>query len=85
MTPVLIESQSEFDKHFSTLASEPLLAVDTEFFRETTYFPHLGLVQVANSKMVACIDPLAFDSRDCIASLLLNKDIQSISFLFARY
>ena len=47
MNPVLIESQTEFDKHFSTLASEPLLAVDTEFFRETTYFPHLGLVQVA--------------------------------------
>lgn len=78
MKPVLIESQAEFDKHFSDLSSEALLAVDTEFFRETTYFPHLGLVQVANSKIVACIDPLGFDARESIASILLNKDITKV-------
>lgn len=78
MNPVLIENQTQFDKHFSTLSSESLLAVDTEFFRETTYFPHLGLIQVANAKIVACIDPLAFDARDSIASLFLNPDITKV-------
>ena len=78
MIPVFIESQIEFDKHFADLSSEALLAVDTEFFRETTYFPHLGLVQVANSKIVACIDPIAFDAKDSIAALLLNPNITKV-------
>lgn len=78
MKPILIESQNEFDQHYPALSSEPHLAVDTEFFREVTYFPHLGLVQVANSKIVACIDPLAFDARSSIASLLLNPDITNV-------
>jgi len=78
MKPVLIERQTEFDDHFPALSSEALLAVDTEFFRETTYFPHLGLVQVANAKIVACIDPLAFDAREAIASLLLDPDITKV-------
>ena len=78
MNPVFIESQEQFDQHYEALVSEDLLAVDTEFFRETTYFPHLGLVQAANSKIVACIDPLAFDARDSIASLLLNTEITKV-------
>lgn len=78
MNPVFIENQQQFDQHFNELSSESILAVDTEFFRETTYFPHLGLVQVANSKIVACIDPLAFDAKASIASLLLNQDITKV-------
>jgi ribonuclease D len=41
------------------LASEKFVTVDTEFLRETTYYPKLCLVQIAGEHDAALIDPLA--------------------------
>jgi ribonuclease D len=41
------------------LASAPFIAVDTEFMRETTYWPKLCLIQAASADDAAVIDPLA--------------------------
>jgi ribonuclease D len=41
------------------LKGQPFIAVDTEFMRETTYWPKLCLIQVASPETEACIDPLA--------------------------
>jgi ribonuclease D len=41
------------------LEKAPFIAVDTEFMRETTYWPKLCLIQAASSEIGACIDPLA--------------------------
>ncbi len=60
------------------LQQQPLLAIDTEFFRETTYYPKLGLVQLATQNHLACIDPLAFDARDALAQLLLDSGITKL-------
>ncbi len=43
------------------VADSPILAIDTEFMRENTFWPKLCLVQVATAKEVAVIDPLAPD------------------------
>ncbi len=43
------------------LKGQPFIAVDTEFMRETTYWPKLCLIQVASPDTEACIDPLADD------------------------
>lgn len=37
----------------------PFVTVDTEFHRETTYWPHLCLIQVAHDTDAAIIDPMA--------------------------
>ncbi len=42
-----------------SLAGERYVTVDTEFLRETTYYPKLCLIQVAGSASAALIDPLA--------------------------
>jgi ribonuclease D len=43
------------------LAEADEYAIDTEFHREKSYFPHLALVQIAWPLGVALIDPLAVD------------------------
>jgi ribonuclease D len=41
------------------LSAEEFVTVDTEFLRETTYYPKLCLIQVAGTEEAALIDPLA--------------------------
>lgn len=41
------------------LSGHPFVTVDTEFLRETTYYPKLCLIQIASSDEAVLIDPLA--------------------------
>ena len=43
----------------AALDGAPLVAIDTEFVREKTYYPQLCLIQVATREHAACIDCLA--------------------------
>ena len=75
MQPELIESSSAMDELVTRLANEKIIAVDTEFFRETSYYPKLALLQIATDSIVSCIDPLAFDARDALRKILLNPAV----------
>ncbi|MFN3864834.1 MAG: ribonuclease D [Erythrobacter sp.] len=57
------------------LATSEFVAVDTEFMRENTYWPELCLVQIADSREAAAIDPLA-DGIDLqpLLDLMCNND-----------
>ncbi len=62
------------------LGQSDFITVDTEFMRESTYYPLLCLVQIANDKEAAAIDPLA-DGIDltCLLDLLTdNEDILKV-------
>ena len=43
------------------LAAEPAYAVDTEFHREKTYFPHLALLQLQWADRLVLVDPFSVD------------------------
>lgn len=57
----VVTQQAELDSIADELREAEILAVDTEFHRERTYFAQLALVQVAWAGQVVLIDPLAVD------------------------
>ncbi len=82
MPPCLIEDHAALEAFISDiqpdLEADGLLAIDTEFFRETSYYPALGLVQLATRNHLACVDPLAFDAREGLAQLLLDPAVTKL-------
>ena len=59
---MLITDAGELARHCRRLASEPYIAVDTEFMRERTYRAELCLIQICGSDRDAiAIDPMAED------------------------
>src|SRR5215475_11415461 len=57
MTP--ITTTADLAVFCAKLKGQPFVAVDTEFMRETTYWPKLCLIQAATLDEEAVIDPLA--------------------------
>ena len=56
------------------LQSADVIAVDTEFIREKTYYAKLCLIQVASNSVTACVDPLALNNLDELLAILYSPD-----------
>jgi ribonuclease D len=55
----LITTTSELASACARLAKHPVITVDTEFLRETTYYPLLCVVQMASPEEAVVVDALA--------------------------
>ena len=55
----LITSSTELAEACAAHSAGPYIAVDTEFMREQTYWPHLCLIQMAGPNGAHLVDPLA--------------------------
>ena len=64
------------------LAKAPFIAVDTEFMRETTYWPRLCLIQAASADHAGIIDPMA-EGLDLEPFLALLRDPKIIKVFHA--
>ncbi len=62
------------------LSQSDFVAVDTEFMRESTYWPLLCLIQIADEHVAAAIDPLAegIDLAPLLELLTNNEDVLKV-------
>src|SRR3954470_856146 len=57
----LITTSAQLAAACARLAAHPVITVDTEFLRETTYYPLLCVVQMASAEDAVVVDTLAKD------------------------
>ena len=59
-------------------AQLPVIAVDTEFIRRSTYFPITGLIQVSEGEKAVLIDPLTIDEWQPLRDLMVNPSVMKV-------
>lgn len=59
----LVVDQGRFEEVVASLATAERYALDTEFHREKTYYPHLALLQLQWDDQLVVVDPFAVDLR----------------------
>ena len=81
-TLIPITDQARLDALCEALADAPFLAVDTEFHRETTFWPRLCLIQVAAPGVEALVDPQA-EGLSILGLLDLLADTSRVKVMHA--
>ena len=67
----LVDDAQSLANLVDSISEAPLVALDTEFVREQTYYPQLCLIQVATPDRLACVDCLAdMDLKPLFCALL---------------
>jgi ribonuclease D len=67
---VYVDTPEALARALQTLERAEFVALDTEFMRESTFYPKLCLVQLASLDACALIDPLAIDDLDPLWTFL---------------
>ena len=73
-----IATPEALDARLSSWADERVVALDTEFLRERTYYPKLALVQLAAGGEIALVDPLAPGIPERLAVLLEDPSVTKL-------
>lgn len=75
MSDVLyVSSSADLQQAVALLAPSEFIALDTEFMRESTYYPILCLVQAATADACVIIDPLAVKDLQPLWDLLDDRN-----------
>jgi ribonuclease D len=78
----IIETTADLKDLAKELSTAPYVALDTEFMRDSTYWPKLCLLQIATPGVAAIIDPLA-ENIDLSSFFELIKNPKIVKVLHA--
>jgi ribonuclease D len=73
-----IDTPSRLSERLAGWAGQPLVALDTEFIRERTYYPQLALVQLAVPGEILLVDPLVPGMGDALRPLLVDPAVTKL-------
>ncbi|BCB19192.1 ribonuclease D [Bosea sp. ANAM02] len=75
----LISDTAALSAACDRLAIHPFVTVDTEFLRETTYYPKLCLIQIASPDEAVLVDPLSPDlDLAPFFGLMVNENVVKV-------
>ena len=72
MNELFIDRPEQLAEFCAAIADVRVLALDTEFYREKTYYAQLCLLQVAAHDVIACIDPLALPDLQPLLAIIYD-------------
>ena len=75
MKEYFVDNDQQLEILCKALSMQSVIALDTEFLREKTYFAKLCLVQVACRDFVGCVDPLAFENLQPLLDVIYDSKI----------
>jgi len=75
---VLIDTNAGLAEALAALKGEAVVALDTEFMREKTYYAKLCLLQIASSHRILLIDMLAIRELRPLAELLSDPQVTKV-------
>lgn len=73
-----IANQETFEAFIARAHNSSVLAIDTEFLREKTYYARLCLIQLATDDEVVIVDPFAIQDMHVLAPLLEDENVTKI-------
>ncbi|WP_091344193.1 ribonuclease D [Alkalimonas amylolytica] len=78
MLKPLLQDNDSLRQFCLQAASKPLLLLDTEFIRQSTLQPKLGLIQLYDGDELVLVDPLAITDWLPLKNLLVNADVTKV-------
>jgi ribonuclease D len=73
-----IDTPHALSERLAAWAGQPLVALDTEFIRERTYYPQLALVQLAVPGEILLVDPLVPGMDAALRPLLVDPAVTKL-------
>lgn len=74
----ILTTDAELASACASWQLSPALALDTEFMRVSTFYPELGLLQIADANAVTLIDPLGISDWEPFKTLMLDERIVKV-------
>ena len=76
--PIWVDSYAQLQELCQRWRQQAAVAVDTEFMRSQTFYPHAGLLQVGDGRGCYLIDPLAIDDLTPLAELFTDPAVTKV-------
>lgn len=71
--PIWVDEQTQLETLCAQWQQQAAIAIDTEFMRSHTFYPHAGLIQVGDGSGCYLIDPLAIKDLSALAALMSHE------------